>query len=107
MRTGAAPFVELVQLIRNRVSPYKALNISNTPAARQMLINWVDNNFQVDNSMHTAWQTELRNLGYPSLYGIRRVAVSNGSECAITQPFSPGYTILGYYGKANTRFLSI
>lgn len=85
-------FVEAVQLIRNRMSPYRALEVSNTPAARQMLINWVNTNFQVDNSWHTQWQTDLRTMGYPAQYGIRVVAVSNGSECAITQPFSPGNT---------------
>jgi len=106
VKTGAAPFVEIIQFIRNRVSPYRALNISNTPAAKQMLINWVNDNNQIDNSFHSQWQTEIKNLGYPNQNGIRIVAVSNGSECAITQPYNPGASLLSFYGKANTRFLS-
>lgn len=106
VRAGAAPFVELVQLIRNRVSPYQALNISNTIAARQMLINWVNDNSQIDNSVHNSWQAEISGSGYPAKEGIRVVAVSNGSECAVTQPYSPGSTLLSYNGRATTRFLS-
>lgn len=106
IRTGIAPLIEIVQLIRNRVSPFRALSISNTPAARQMLISWVNNLNQVDNSFHNQWQTEIKNLGYPNQYGIRIVAVSNGSECAVTQPYAPGALLLNYSGKANTRFLS-
>jgi len=106
VRTGAYPFVEFIQLIRNRASPYKMLHITNTPAVRQMLINYVKDNSQIDNTVHNQWQTELSNMGYPSNYGIRVVAVSNGSECAVTQPFSPGSTLLSYSGKASTRFLS-
>ncbi len=110
VRTGIAPLVEIIQLIRNRVSPYKALQISNQPAARQMLINWVNNNYALDNLMHDQWQTEIRSMGYPQQIvngvPIRNVAVSNGSECAITQPYVPGATMLNFTGRANTRILS-
>lgn len=106
VRTGAFPFVETIQLIRNAVSPIRALNIVNTPAARQLLINWVNDAAQVDNTLHSQWQTELKNMGYPNQYGIWNVAISNGSECAITQSFGPGASLLNYTGKANTRILS-
>lgn len=110
LRSGFFPNVDAVQIIRNRVSPFRALHISNTPAARQMLINWVNDNYQIDNSMHDQWQVELRNMGYPQQLvngiPIRNVAVSNGSECAVTQPFAPGATLLNYSGRANTRILS-
>ncbi|MEJ7676407.1 MAG: hypothetical protein WKG06_00700 [Segetibacter sp.] len=95
-----------MQLIRFAASPYQTLNISNTPAARQMLINYINDNSVIDNSFHNSWQAELSNLGYPAKEGIRVVAVSNGSECAVTQPYSPGSTLLSYNGRATTRFLS-
>lgn len=50
-------------------------------AARQMLINYVDNNGNVDNSFHNAWQKELTQMGYPQGdkgYKIRIVSISNG-----------------------------
>ncbi len=106
VKTGIMPLVETVQLIRNRISPYKALSITNTPAAKQMLINWVNDNNQVDNTFHAQWQTELQSLGYPNQNGIRIVAISNGSECAITQPYVPGALLFDYTGKASTRILS-
>jgi len=106
VRTGLYPLYDFVQLIRNRAQPYKQLHITNTPAVRQMLVNYVNDNNQLDNTMHNQWQAELSNMGYPSNYGIRVVAVSNGSECAITQPYSPGSALLNFNGKATTRFLS-
>ncbi len=63
------------------------LTLSETPAARQMLINYVDRNNLLDNSVHNAWQTELTNLGYPAQ--CRNIAISNGAECGTIQAYSP------------------
>jgi len=81
-----------------------ALTLIDQPAPRQMLMNRVLDNGQLDNSWHTTWQQELRNLGYPQLS--RNVAVSNGSECGIGQGFQPGATLFYFNGKANTRILT-
>ncbi|MCX2494761.1 T9SS type A sorting domain-containing protein [Pedobacter sp. PF22-3] len=108
VKTGiTAAAYELIQVWSNGVSPYKALNLANTPAARQMLINFVDNNNAIDNSVHNQWQTDLRNLGYPQGFAgnpLRIVAVSNGSECAAPQEAGEGALILSYDGKFNSRF---
>ncbi len=84
------------------------LNLASTDAARQMLIDYVNSNHQIDNSVHNTWQTELRNLGYPqgiSGSPLRLVAVSNGSECASLQNAPPNELVLSIQGKASTRFL--
>jgi hypothetical protein len=87
----------IVRLVKN------ALNLADFPAAKQMLYYRVQDNGQLDNSLHNTWQTELRNMGYPAQ--CRNVAVSNGSECAAGQGFNAGDILLRINGKANTRFL--
>lgn len=109
IRAGVSTiWVEIVQLIRGRMSPITALSLADQPASRQMLINFVDDNNIIDNSAHNAWETELKNMGYPNgapSTVFRKVAVSNGSECANPQAFGAGANLLTYSGKANTRIL--
>ncbi|HTN05434.1 T9SS type A sorting domain-containing protein [Agriterribacter sp.] len=106
----AAPLagpVETIQFFRGRQSPFHALSLSNEPAARQMLVNYINDINLIDNSLHNAWQTELKNKGYPqgvSGIAFRRVAVSNGSECATSQPFAAGSVLLSYNGKGKASF---
>lgn len=68
--TGGAPISEV-------------LTLTDTPASRQMLINYVNSNLIIDNSFHNTWQTTLKTKGYPQL--TRNVAISNGSECGTDQ----------------------
>ncbi|MDP9048262.1 MAG: T9SS type A sorting domain-containing protein [Bacteroidota bacterium] len=81
------------------------LTLSHTPAARQMLINRVNSSFQIDNSVHNAWQTELTSLGYPTQGNIRNIAISNGSECGQTQTLTEGGQLLAIDGRLHTTFL--
>ena len=74
-------------------------------AARQMLINYVDNNGNVDNSYHTAWQRELTKMGYPegdNGYKMRVVSISNGQTPVVDcrKPY------IYVDGKASTKILS-
>lgn len=51
-----------------------------------MLINYVDDNGNVDNSYHTVWQRELTKMGYPegdNGYKMRVVSISNGQTPVI------------------------
>lgn len=109
VKTGAtAGIVEIIQFIRGGVSPYLALSLADQPASKQMLINFVNANNVIDNTVHTAWQTELKNLGYPIGFTgtpFRKVAISNGSECGQPQIFNAGDNLLTFTGKGNTRFL--
>ena len=109
IRAGVSTiWVEIVQLIRGRESPLAALSLADQPASKQMLINFVNENNTFDNSVHNTWETELKNMGYPNGSPgtvFRKVAVSNGSECANPQAFGPGANLLTYSGKATTRIL--
>lgn len=61
----------------------EVLTVADTPASRQMLINYVDKNYNIDNSVHNSWQNTLKTKGYPQQ--TRNVAISNGSECGTDQ----------------------
>ena len=89
--------VELVQLIRGGVSPLKALSLSNEPASKQMLINYISDFGTLRNVHHDDFYASLRTLGYPQGtvgHPLRMVAMSNGSECANSQGFNPGASLL-------------
>ncbi len=109
VKTGVtATFITIVQIIRGRANPLRVLSLADQPASRQMLMNFVAGNNTIDNTAHATWQTELKNMGYPNgVSGIpfRKVAISNGSECANPQPFAAGANLLTFYGKGNTRIL--
>jgi hypothetical protein len=105
LQTNVWGGVELFQFVTGGPSPFRILSLADRPASRQMLINWVNGSGTIDNSMHDQWQTELRNMGYPTQDNIRNIAISNGAECGTTQPFAPGAELLNLNGKANTRFL--
>ncbi len=81
------------------------ISMANTPAAKQMLINYADDNYQLDNSQHIQWQNELQNLNYPQLS--RNVAISNGSECGNPYELSPGANLFLLDGilKINDGFM--
>jgi len=100
---GAA--VEAIQFIRGGLSPLTTLLLADQPAARQMLINRITLTDQTDNSAHIAFQQELKNSwAYPA--SVRKVAISNGSECGIDQEFAPNSALLYHYRSVKTRFLS-
>jgi hypothetical protein len=84
------------------------VTLTDAPAAKQMLTYHLGANllggFQYDNSVHNAWQTEIKALGYPVQGGIRNIAISNGSECGQAQTLAQGGQILYLDGKINTSF---
>ncbi|MDE3182226.1 MAG: T9SS type A sorting domain-containing protein [Bacteroidota bacterium] len=89
-----------------------ALSLQDQPSAREMLINYVNSKYQVDNTIHNSWQNSLDypTTGSPYPQGFpgqpcTLVGVSNGSECAATQPYNAGNALLAFTGNANTRFL--
>ncbi len=107
IRTGYTGFV-ISALQPFGFDPYKVLSLADQPASKEMLINYVDANNVITNTVHATWETTLKNMGYPSGDGVvafRKVDVSNGSECATLQPFSAGDLLISYSGTANTRFL--
>jgi len=83
---------------------YDVQTMLDAPSARQMLINYVNSNYQIDNSWHNAWQTELKNKGYPQQ--TRNIAISNGNHCASPQGFNPGDELFNMNGNTRTGWLS-
>ncbi|XZF14355.1 T9SS type A sorting domain-containing protein [Chitinophagaceae bacterium MMS25-I14] len=77
------------------------LSLAYQPAAAEMLINHIS---PWGNSMHAAWQQKLKNKGYPQQ--CTNYAISNGSQCGISQPFGPAETQMSFSGQANTGWLS-
>lgn len=76
----------IVPFFNQGIAASDVLTLTDTPAARQMLINYVNRNYQINNSMHDEWQTILKAKGYPQQS--RNVAISNGSECGTDQTVS-------------------
>lgn len=77
-------------------------NLFNNPAVRQMSINWVDRDFNINNSLHNAWQSKLKTKGYPQQ--TRNVAIANGDVCgsfnkvgknilSVNKTLKPGYLL--------------
>ncbi|WP_289023768.1 T9SS type A sorting domain-containing protein [uncultured Salegentibacter sp.] len=78
--------------------------ILDAPATRQMLVNSVNSNFQIDNSDHDDWQNELENIGYPE--DTRNISLSNASHCASPQEVSAGQRLLRLDANAGTGWLT-
>ena len=83
----------------------KLFSILDQPATAQMLINRVNRNYQIDNSIHDAFYAELKAKGYPQQNGIRNIAISNGSECGSLQNFDAGDVLVGYRGEKKLSFI--
>lgn len=90
----------IVPLFTNGISANDILTLTDTPAARQMLINYVNKNYGIDNSVHNNWQSILKSKGYPQM--TRNVAISNGSECGTDQNLSD---LLRLYKETNQQHL--
>jgi hypothetical protein len=102
-QSGVNGIYSLIRLFKPSLPDINGvLTLTDAPAAEQMLINRSNDNFQLDNSVHTAWQTELTALGYPAQGGIRNIAISNGSECGQTQPLAQGGQLVLLDGKLST-----
>lgn len=81
---GVGEFI--VPFFNEGISVGDVLTLTDTPAARQMLVNYVNRNYQINNSIHDDWQNTLKTKGYPQ--ESRNVAISNGSECGTDQTLS-------------------
>ncbi|TRX39400.1 T9SS type A sorting domain-containing protein [Flavobacterium restrictum] len=93
----------ILPLFTDGVTPLDYLMLQNTPAARQMLINYIDVDYSINNTKHNSWQTELKTKGYPS---IRKIAISNGNHCAIPQNATAGSQLLSFDGNYSTGWLT-
>ncbi|WP_136465006.1 T9SS type A sorting domain-containing protein [Flagellimonas onchidii] len=78
-----------------------AIRLLDAPATKQLLINYVREDYVLDNSVHEAWQQELSNMGYPEQ--TRNIALSNASHCAEPHGLSPNQQLFRLHGSGNTR----
>jgi len=83
---------------------HEARELIDQPAVKQLLINYVDQNYEIDNAEHMAWQSELKTMGYPQL--TKNIALGNGSHCAQPYGIAPGQSLFRLNGSASTRALS-
>ncbi|MGB7786040.1 MAG: T9SS type A sorting domain-containing protein [Salinimicrobium sp.] len=91
-------------LFNDGVGASDYLDLLDQPAVKQMLVQWVNKSYIIDNSAHNNWQILLKNKGYPQL--TKNVAISNGNQCANTQGFDPGDTLFSVDGRVKTGWLT-
>lgn len=78
-------------------------SLLDAPGTKQLLANYINSGFELDNFIGNSFRTELRNLGYPQQ--TRNIAISNGNHCAIPQNFNPGDKLFSLTGDGQTTFL--
>ncbi len=85
-----------------------ANSILDKPAAKQLISNWSNADYGVDNSVHDSFYNQLRAGGLPGSGGYptlcRNVAISNGAECGYNQNFNPGAMLMGFYYNRGLSF---
>ncbi|TMU50426.1 T9SS type A sorting domain-containing protein [Flagellimonas algicola] len=79
----------------------EAIRLLDSQAAKQLLTNYVREDYGLDNSVHNTWQSELRSMGYPQQ--TRNVALSNASHCAEPQGLISNQQLFRLNGSGNTR----
>ncbi|MCL6273020.1 hypothetical protein M3P19_03315 [Muricauda sp. 2012CJ35-5] len=77
-----------------------ARKLIDRPAVKQLLVNYVNKEYEVNNEEHKIWQEALQNMGYPRQ--TRNIALSNGSHCAQTYGLAPGQSLFRLYGSGST-----
>jgi len=85
----------------------RALNGVNSPAATQMLtyqLSGQGSSIAFNNTSYNNFYNEYKTMGMPRLWGIRNIAVANGSECAQTQ-YTPYSLMLTGNGTQNINYL--
>jgi hypothetical protein len=73
-----------------------ARNLLDSKAAKQMLIYYVNQNNQINNTEHTTFQAEYDNLGFPQR--CENIAITNGAGNG-TLNFDAGTQIIDYSGN--------
>jgi|GEM_PF-1350957 len=100
VKTASLGFLKLPTTIGGTNVP-NTLSLASYPASLQLLVNNVSSGL-LDNSQHLAWQTQLTSMGYPQGdpgKPIRKIAISNGSECGAYQTVQPGGQLFNLTGS--------
>jgi hypothetical protein len=80
------------------------LSILDAPASKQLIANFIDPNYAINNTTNTSFYNELKTKGLSGSGGYplqcRNIAISNGSECGTIQSFNPGDDLVNFnYNK--------
>lgn len=74
-------------------------NLLDAPGTKQLLANYINSGFSLNNNVGDTFRAELQNMGYPQQ--TRNIALSNGNHCAIPQNFNPGDNLFSLTGRSN------
>jgi hypothetical protein len=99
---GTFPFISWVDMFPQAVD---ALNLFNSPAAKQMLIQRYTLNGQTlsaDNSTHTSFLNEINQMGWP--VNCRNITLANGA-CNGTKVFPDNSTMFTIDGNRDMKYL--
>lgn len=94
----------VVPIFNEGVSVNDYLNLIDEYAVKQMLYQWMETDYSINNTIHQQWQTELAGLGFPE--DTRNVSIANGDQCANNHGFLPGENLLSVDGQYRTSWLS-
>lgn len=93
-----------VSVASGQLPVHEARQLIDRPAVKQLLINWVNVDYKINNDVHVAWQNELKAMGYPQQTW--NIALSNGSHCAQPYGVEPGQSLFRLHGSASSMPLS-
>jgi hypothetical protein len=79
-------------------------DLLEAPGTKQLLANYINSGFSLNNSVGDSFRTELRNLGYPQQ--TRNISLSNGNHCANPQNFNPNDNLFTFNGSGQTKLLT-
>ncbi|WP_290475803.1 MULTISPECIES: T9SS type A sorting domain-containing protein [unclassified Leeuwenhoekiella] len=94
----------VVPLFNEGVSVNDYLNLIDEQAVKQMLYQWMETDYSINNTIHQQWQTELAGLGFPE--DTRNISIANGDQCANNHGFLPSENLLSIDGQYRTSWLS-
>ncbi|ELM3643165.1 T9SS type A sorting domain-containing protein [Flavobacterium psychrophilum] len=97
-----------VPILENNFGVSNYLSVLDAPASRQLLSNFSNLNYGIDNSIHTSFYDELKAKGLANSGGYpincRNIAISNGAECGNGQGFNPSDDLVNYNWNKGLTF---
>lgn len=98
-----------IPIADDKYNVVNSLSILDAPASKQLIANFVNTNYAIDNTEYTSFYNELKSKGLPNSGGYplhcRNIAISNGSECGTPQNFNPGDDIVNVQYNKSLNFL--
>lgn len=97
-----------VPILENDYGISNYISILDTPATKQLLSNWSNFNYSIDNNVHQTFYNDLKTKGLANSGGYpvncRNISISNGSECGLLQNFNPNDDLVNFNWNKNLTF---